>query len=304
MIDGYEVLIVGGGPAGLSASLILGRCNRRVLLCDSGKPRNAASTAVHGLLGHNGKSPKELLDLGRRELGMLPTVACRSTEIVSVEARNDDFAFTAADGSQGTARKILIATGLVDDLPAIPGVEDYYGRSVHHCLYCDGFEYSGLPLAAYGVGDKGAGLALMMRHWSDDIVLCTDAGQSPTEAQQLQLAAAGVRTSADPIAGLEGRAGRLQAIRFQSGEVIARTALFFSTGCRQSSPLSNTLNCARDKKGGIVIDPLTEETSVRGVYVAGDVSRDVLLVAVAIAEGAKAAVAINRSLLKAEGLLT
>jgi thioredoxin reductase len=303
MIDGYEVLIVGGGPAGLSAAMILGRCNRRVLLCDNGKPRNAASGAVHGLLGHHGKSPGELLALGRRELEALPTIESRSTEIVSIEAHDDEFAFAAADGSRGTARKVLLATGLIDELPPIPGVEDYYGRSVHHCLYCDGFEYSGLPLAAYGVGDKGAGLALMMRHWSGDIALFTD-GQAPSEPQQLRLAAAGVRIIAGPIAGMEGSGGCLQAIRLQSGEAIARTALFFSTGCRQSSHLSKTLNCARDEKGGIAIDPLTEETSVRGVYVAGDVSRDVLLVAVAIAEGAKAAVAINRSLLKAEGLLT
>lgn len=303
MAEDCDVLIVGGGPAGLSAALLLARCRRRLLICDAGAPRNAASSCVHGLLGHAGKSPQELLAAGRDELETFPTVVWRNSEVASLVRHDTGFAFSGVDGLQGTARKVLLATGLVDDLPPIPGVEEYYGKSVHHCVYCDGYEYAGKPLAAYGAGDKGFGLALMLRHWSPDVVLCTGAGASPTADQQVLLAAAGIRIAADPISGLEGSAGRLQRIRFEGGQSIDRTALFFSTGCRQRSPLSEQLGCARDDKGGVIIDPVTEETSIRGVYVAGDVSRDVLLVAAAIGEGAKAGVAINRSLLREEGLL-
>jgi thioredoxin reductase len=220
-----------------------------------------------------------------------------------VTPSTDGFAFECADGTSGGARKVLLATGLVDELPDVDGIEALYGRSVHHCLYCDGFEHRDQPLAAYGDGDKGAGLALMMRQWSHDVVLCTDGGSEPRNDLSARLAQHGIKILPDRLAALEGSSGRLERIRFQNGNTIARSALFFATGCRQKSSLSQKLGCTRDEKGGIITDPLTEETTVKGVYVAGDVSRDVLLVAVAAGEGAKAGVAINRALLKEDGLL-
>ena len=151
-------------------------------------------------------------------------------------------------------------------------------------------------------GDKGAGLALIMKQWSSDVLLCTDGPSQISLSMQARLQQQGIPVRSEKIAKLEGTDdGALQNIHLQGGKTLTRAAIFFTTGCRQSSDLSALLGCARDEKGGIVTDPVTEESSVRGVYVAGDASRDVLLVAVAIAEGAKAGVAINRALLHEEG---
>jgi thioredoxin reductase len=226
----------------------------------------------------------------------------RADRVTQITPTGNQFAAACADGFAVRARKVLLTTGLTDEVPRLDGIERLYGRSVHHCPYCDGFEHRDQPLAVYGAGDKGAGLALMMKQWSSDVLLCTDGPAQVSPSMRARLQQHGVLICSEKIAKLEGTEdGALQNIRLQSGKTLRRAAIFFTTGCRQSSDLSAVLGCARDEKGGIVTDPVTEESSVRGVYVAGDASRDVLLVAVAIAEGAKAAVAINRALLKEDG---
>ena len=303
MADVYDVVIVGGGTAGLSGAIVLGRCRRRVFLCDVGQPRNQASRAVHCLLGHEGTPPTELLARARRELEQYTTVESHADRVTKITPIGNRFAVACADGFTVTARKVLLTTGLTDEVPQIEGIEQLYGRSVHHCPYCDGFEHRDQPLAVYGAGDKGADLALMMKQWSSDVILCTDGASDVSSTMQSRLKQHDIAIWAQRIARLEGTEdGVLQRIHMQGGNVLDRTAIFFTTGCQQTSDLSAALGCARDKKGGIVTDPVTEESSVRGVYVAGDASRDVLLVAVAIAEGAKAGVAINRALLQEDGL--
>jgi thioredoxin reductase len=295
-----DVLIVGGGPAGLSATLILGRCHRKVLLCDEGHQRNLSSHAIHGLLGREGQSPAGFLGEARRELSRYKSVSVRATRVNEIMPTGDAFQFVCADGTTGIATKVLLATGLVDELPELSGIKPLYGVSVHHCLYCDGFEYAGKPVAAFGKGDKGAELAIMMKHWITDVVACSGGTEvSPHATRRLEGHNIPLRT--EPIVSLEGTNGELTKIVFKSGPELARAGLFFSTGCHQASDLSKRLGCERGKKGGVVTDPETEQTSVPGVYVAGDVSRDVLLVAVAIGEGAQAAVAINKAFLRRDG---
>jgi thioredoxin reductase len=299
----YDVLVVGAGPAGLSAALVLARCRRSLLVCDWEERRNAASTGIHGLLTREGCQPADFIAAAEQDLGRYPTVSLRRMQVASVTPDAGGFRFRCADGQYGTAKKVLLATGLRDVLPELVGIAPLYGCSVHHCLYCDGFEYADRPIAAYGDADKGAGLALMMRHWSADVVLLTDKAAAPSAEMQSRLAEHGIPTIDKRVAELEGEGRSLRRVRFTDGTALARDALFFSTGCEQKSDLSRQLGCVRDDKGGVVTDAVTEETSVPGVYVAGDVSRDVLLVAVAMGEGAKAGVAINRALLRAEGLL-
>jgi len=296
-----DVLIVGGGPAGLSAALILGRCHRKALLCDEGHQRNLASHAIHALLGREGRSPAALLNEARQELARYKSIALRETRVTEITRAGDQFQFVCADGTSGLASKVLLATGLVDELPELAGIEPLYGVSVHHCLYCDGFEYAGKPVAAYGKADKGAELAIMMKHWMADVVACSDGTEVSAQAMR-KLREYDIPLRLEPIQSLEGMNAELTNIVFQSGPDLPRAGLFFSTGCRQASDLSERLGCKRGPKGGVIKDLETEETSVPGVYVAGDLSRDVLLVAVAIAEGAEAAVAINKAFLRRDGL--
>lgn len=295
-----DVVIVGGGPAGLSAALILGRCHRQVLLCDDHQQRNRASRVIHGLLGREGRSPSTFLDEARQEFARYKPVSFRETRVTDIRPAEDGFAFGCADGTGGVASKVLLATGIVDELPEIAGIEPLYGISVHHCLYCDGFEYAGKSVAALGKGDKGADLAVMMKHWIADVVACSDGAEVSADAAR-KLKQHGIPLRSEPVVALEGADGVLTKIKFKSGTELERAGLFFSTGCRQASDLSRRLGCKRDEKGGVVTDPATEESSVPGVYVAGDVSRDVLLVSIAIAEGAKAAVAINKAFLRRDG---
>jgi thioredoxin reductase len=295
-----DVLIVGGGPAGLSAALLLGRCHRNALLCDEGHQRNLSSHAIHGLLGREGRSPAAFLEEARQDLTRYKSVSVRWTRVTHIEPVDDRFEFTCADGTTGNASKVLLATGLVDELPQLTGIEPLYGVSVHHCLYCDGFEYARKPVAAFGKGDKGAELAIMMKHWMADVVACSD-GTEVSAHTARKLKEHNIPLRPEPIETLEGTNGELTKIIFKGGPDLSRAGMFFSTGCHQGSDLSKRLGCKRGARGGVVTDPDTEETSVPGVYVAGDVSRDVLLVAVAIAEGAQAAVAINKAFLRRDG---
>lgn len=298
-----DVAIVGAGAAGLSAAIVLGRCRRSVLLCDAGRPRNHASQAVHCLLGHEGTPPAALFAKGRAELERYPTVKASLDVVAAITPLDGKFVVECSRGTAVTARKVLLATGLTDDIPEIEGIDSLYGRSVHHCPYCDGFEHRDQAIAVYGAGDTGAGLALMMKQWSQDVMLFTGGSSDVSADMQERLQRHGIRVRTEMISRLDGTAdGTLRAIHLRTGEAVERAAMFFTTGCRQRSDLSARLGCTRDEKGGIITDPVTEESSVKGVYVAGDASREVLLVAVAIAEGAKAGVAINRALLKEDGL--
>jgi thioredoxin reductase len=293
----FDVIVVGGGPAGLSAALILGRCRRRVLVVDSGQYRNAVSQEMHGFLSRDCTDPAELRRIAREQLRRYDTVEVRSGKVTDALRTEAGFDVKFADGARLSCRKLLLATGVVDELPNLDGFTDIYGRSAFHCPYCDGWEWRDRRLAAYGEGAKAKALALELLGWSRDIVVLTDGDAGlPTEERDL-LVRNGIQLDERRIARLDSEDGQLTAIRFTDGGVLERDALFFATPTEQGCAIAEDLGCNFTDRGSVATRSY-EKTNVPGLYVAGDASRYVDLVIVAAAEGAMAAFAINTELLK------
>jgi len=289
----FDVVVVGGGPAGLSAALMLGRCRRRVLLCDLGAPRNRRTTALHGYLTRDGVAPSEFARLGRSELPAYG-IDQRCVGVTNAQWNSGHFRVTLSDDRQEEASYLLIATGVIDDLPAIPGLDACYGRSVFHCPYCDGWEWRDRPMAVLGHGSSAAGLALSLKTWSADVALCTPGGRYARAVRE-RLVRNGIQIRTEPIASLEQDNGRLREIRFASGSPLPRDVMFFSTGQHPQSDLAIRLGCTLNTRGTVRTGTLCD-TNVPRVFVAGDASRDAQFVVVAAAEGVKAALAINKAL--------
>jgi thioredoxin reductase len=297
MDNSFDVIIIGAGPAGLNGALVLGRCRRRVLLCDAGNPRNAASHGLHNYLTRDGINPAEFLRIGREELKSYKTVELRQIEVTDARLLDHRFEVTLSNGVRAVARKLLIATGVIDEIPNLEGVDSFYGRSVFHCPYCDGWEMRDQPLAVYGKGENGLGLALELILWSRDLVLCTDGPAELSAAGLARLAQHHIPVHEEKILRLEGKGDVLSQIVFAEGQTIQRRAMFFSTGQRQASELPKKLGCEFTEQGCVATGEY-EATNVPGLYVAGDASRLVQFVIVAASEGAQAAVAINKELIK------
>lgn len=294
----YDVIVVGAGPAGLSAALLLGRCCRRVLICDSGTPRNARSRALHAFLTRDGIDPWELRRLGREQLAPYG-VEYREVGVAEAHPVAAGFEVVTAGGERVSCRKLLLATGVRDRVPDRAGFEACYGRSVFHCPYCDGWEQRGRRLAVFAPRGRGSDLALKLTTWSPDVLLCTDGGRAVPDDLRARFDERAVAIRTERVAGLDHADGRLQAVRFESGPPEPCDALFLATGQEPQSDLARRLGCRFNSKG-TVSTGRHEQTGIPGLFVAGDASRDVQLAVVAAAEGVKAAFAIDTEL-HAEG---
>ena len=298
----YDAVIVGTGPAGLSAALTLGRVRRKTLLIDGGPGRNAPSDGVHNFLSRDGIAPGDLRKIALEQLTSYSSVAVRTGQAESVTAVDGEFEIALAGSGRVRGRRLLLATGVVDDLPAIPGLAERWGRSVVHCPYCHGWERRDLPLAVLALDEAGVRQAIHLRRLSDDVVLCLGTDFDLDTEQRKLLAARDVTVLDKPLAGVEGDGDSLQWLVFADGSRLERSALFVHGHVRQSSDLPTQLGCQILDDGAVEINDLCQ-TSVPSVYAAGDLARRPTMpvagaqVILAAAEGTVAAGAIDLELL-------
>jgi thioredoxin reductase len=295
-----DVIIVGGGAAGLSAALVLGRCRRNVLLIDSGNPRNAPARHMHGFLSRDGMNPGEFLQICRQQLRTYPNVELRHSQVLKAGRGPGFFTAILKDGEEFHSRIMLLATGLVDELPTMPGFDQFWGASVHLCPYCDGWEHRDETIAVYGRGLDGAELALEMLGWTSKVVYCTDGESEIDKTQYERLEKRGIRVDERRVAALEGTGEKLERVRFEDGGTFTCSALFFSSPQQQRCNLAHDLGCQFSEDGYTIECAAHAATNVPGLYAAGNASKGLQLVIMAAADGTQAAFSINEALLDAD----
>lgn len=296
-MDIQDVIIIGGGPAGLNAAVVLGRCRRKVLLFDTQQYRNRYSHGMHNYLTRDDINPSEFIGISRNEIKKYG-VALLERKVVCAK-KNESGIFLVEDDKGNTyqSKKLLVATGLQDKVPPIPGFQEFYGTSVFHCPYCDGWEVRDKKIGVYAREKEGWELALALKGWTDHVTLYTDGKGKLKPVHKERLLANKIEVNKMPIEKLEGTKGQIKKVVFRNGETTACDAMFFVNGFEQQCNLAEAFGCDVSKKG-VVLTNRFQQTNIPGLYVAGDASRDMHFVVVAASEGAKAGVTINKELQK------
>lgn len=299
-----DCAIVGGGPAGLSAALVLGRARRNVLVFDDNTPRNAVTQESHGFLTRDGITPDEFRRLARQDISKYPSVEMRSTRITSVSKHEDIFELVADDNAIVRARTVILATGIKETLPAIDGIHEYYGKSLFNCPYCDGWELRDKPLIIIAEeGQAAFHVATLVWNWSRNLLVCTNGHAVLTDEQKEALRRREIQIAEERITALIGSQGMLERIVFENHEESARQGGFVMPYWQQASPFGTLLGCDMEATHGSPLSVITADrlgrTSVKGVYAAGEVMMASQLI-VAAAQGSMAAAGVNTDLIQSE----
>jgi thioredoxin reductase len=305
MDDRYDVVVVGGGAAGLSGALALARARRSVLVVDGGEPRNAPAEEMHNYLGRDGTAPGDLLATGRAEVAGYGGEVVRGDVVSATREDDGRFRATLADGRSVRARRLLVTTGLVDELPDLPGLRERWGHDVLHCPYCHGWEVRDQSIGVLSTGPGGVLKALLWRQWSADVTLFLHTGPEPGDEERAQLAARGIAVVTGEVAAVEADGDRLTGVRLTSGRLVPRDALVVApvftarSGVLTSLGLTAADVAAPDGHvvGSAVPAGPAGATAVPGVWVAGNVTDLMAQVITAAAAGLQAGAAINADLL-------
>jgi thioredoxin reductase len=290
----FDVVIVGGGPAGLAGALALGRGRKRVLLCDEGPPRNAAATHVHNFVTRDGTPPTEFRAIAHRQLEKYASVEIRAARVRAITGERDGFSIELANGTV-SARRVLLCTGMIDEPPPWDGVAPLWGHSIFACPYCHGWEIRDQRFGCLVPDPDAVAYAQLLRGWTRDVVAFTDGRFTVSAENAGRLERSGIRLEERPIARLHGQGGQLTEVELAGGERIARDALFLHPHQRQVD-LVTALGLSLDSAGYVETDPEQRETSRPGIYAAGDLIHPVQSATGAAAAGAHAAARINREL--------
>jgi thioredoxin reductase len=297
-MTGYDTVVVGGGAAGLSAALVLGRARRRTLVVDAGEPRNAPSPAAHGVFTRDGVPPAELLREARAQLAPYATVTLCDAAAVSARAMDGGFEVELANDGKVRARRLLLAVGVKDELPPIDGVAELWGTRVLHCPYCHGWEVGDQPLAVHLADRSSIPLLTLLPGWTRDLLVCAEDPAVLSEEERALLARRDIPVVESLLRKVEA-AGDGVMLHFADGRAEPRRALFMRPPYSIGSPLPRTLGCEIAETGALRIGA-DHQTSVAGVYAAGDCAGPVHQVLVAAASGHQAAMALNRDLADGE----
>jgi len=301
----FDVAVIGGGAAGLSAAVALGRARRSVIVLDDGTPRNAPASGVHNFLTRDGTPPTELLALGRKEAEQYGALIVPA-EATGARRAQGGFEVSTADGETVSARRLIVTTGLADELPDVPGVRELWGRDVVHCPYCHGWEVRDQPIGVLASGPMAVHQTLLFRQWTDDLVLFTHTGPPLTDEQAEQLAARGIRVVTGPVERLETADGRLTGVRMRDGSLVARSVLVAGPRMMARSAVLRSLGLSpvphplSAEVGEFIESDPTGLTAVPGVWVAGNVTDIQAQVISAAAQGLTAAAALNGDLIAEE----
>jgi thioredoxin reductase len=294
----FDVVVIGGNFAGVSAALPLARARRRVLVVDAGKPRNRFSHGAHNFYGHDGKAPLEAMAEAQRQFMLYPTATLMRAQATRASGQKDAFTVALADGSEITARRLVLATGVKDTLPDLPGLAERWGQSVVHCPYCHGYELPPGPLGVLGVGAHSLHGAILAADWGPTTFF-TQGEVEPDGETTALFAARGVTVERSPVVELLGPAPALEAVRLADARVVALGGLFVAPQVSPASPLAEQLGCIFDEApmGPYLRVNEMKETSVPGVFAAGDVAQAMHSAPLAAAAGTMAGVCAHRSLI-------
>jgi thioredoxin reductase len=293
----YDCAIIGGGPAGLNAALVLGRARRNVILFDNDNPRNAVTQESHGFITRDGVKPNEFRQIAHKEIDRYPFVKYSKRQVSSVIKNEPSFELVTSKNEQYQSKTIIISTGLKDILPSIDNISDYYGRSLFSCPYCDGWELRDKPLVVIiSEPIQGFHFTQTIYNWSKDLIVCTNGEAFQNSAQKDLLQNKGIKIMENKIKNFVGKNGQMEQIILENGETALRKGGFVLPQWIQSSDFGKQLGCERNSLGGIAIDSFGR-TNIQGIYAAGDAS-----VIIAAAEGSRAAIGVNMDLTQREFL--
>lgn len=292
-----ECIIIGGGPAGLNAALVLGRARRQTVLFDNNDARNKVTHESHGFITRDGVTPKEFREAAHNDIRKYPSVKIKKETIIEVyKEENGLISVKTADGQIISSKKLIFATGLKERLPNIEGVRAFYGKSLFSCPYCDGWEQRDQPLVLISENAHAVHMAKMIYQWSKDLIICTNGNKTISDEDKLVFERKGILVREEKIARLHGTDGKLEKIIFEDGHEISRTGGFVTTELYQGNQFGASLGCALNENDGIIVDTLGK-TNINGVFAAGDTSfSGPSQLIIAASEGVRAAAGVNSEL--------